>query len=60
MIPYSLNRIAPTGSGKTLGFVMPMIVHINSHINSKTFKPRKRIEPMCLVLEPTRELAIQV
>jgi len=47
--------IARTGSGKTLGFIMPGIVHINH---------QERLErgdgPIVLVLAPTRELAQQI
>jgi len=47
--------IARTGSGKTLGFIMPGIVHINH---------QPRLErgdgPIVLVMAPTRELAQQI
>merc|ERR1719232_1688045 len=46
--------IAQTGSGKTLGYLMPGIVHVNYQ------PPLARNEgPIVLVLCPTRELAIQ-
>lgn len=46
--------IAQTGSGKTCSFVLPAIVHI------KAQDPLKFGDgPICLVLCPTRELAIQ-
>lgn len=41
--------MAPTGSGKTLGFVMPMI---------ETLVPKDGLQ--ILILEPSQELAIQV
>ena len=47
--------IAKTGSGKTLGFVMPAIVHIN---NQSYLKPGDG--PIVLILAPTRELAQQI
>ena len=47
--------IAKTGSGKTLGFLMPAIVHIN---NQPYLKPGDG--PIVLVLAPTRELAQQI
>jgi len=47
--------IAKTGSGKTLGFLLPAIVHINAQ---PLLKPKDG--PIVLVLAPTRELAIQI
>uniref|UniRef100_A0A914HGX1 RNA helicase n=1 Tax=Globodera rostochiensis TaxID=31243 RepID=A0A914HGX1_GLORO len=50
-----LISIAKTGSGKTLGFILPAIVHTMAQ------PPRRPNEgPAVLVLLPTRELAIQV
>ncbi|KAI3422404.1 putative ATP-dependent RNA helicase ddx5 [Globodera pallida] len=50
-----LISIAKTGSGKTLGFILPAIVHTLAQ------PPRRPNEgPAVLVLLPTRELAIQV
>jgi ATP-dependent RNA helicase DDX5/DBP2 len=47
--------IAQTGSGKTLSFLLPALVHI------KAQAPLKRGEgPICVVLAPTRELAMQI
>src|SRR6187549_3943950 len=45
--------IAQTGTGKTAGFVLPMI-DILAHGRSRAMMPRS------LILEPTRELAAQV
>lgn len=57
--------IAETGSGKTLAFILPAIVHINAQDLLKVspfanlhFQPGDG--PICLVLAPTRELAIQI
>ncbi|XP_046583225.1 LOW QUALITY PROTEIN: ATP-dependent RNA helicase DBP2-like [Haliotis rubra] len=47
--------IAQTGSGKTLGFILPAIIHIT---NQPYLEPGDG--PICLVLVPTRELAQQV
>ncbi|HEY5892448.1 MAG TPA: DEAD/DEAH box helicase [Chthoniobacterales bacterium] len=41
---------AQTGTGKTAAFALPILTKLNSH------QPK----PRCLVLEPTRELALQV
>ena len=42
--------LSPTGSGKTLGFLLPVL---------QLLKPDKR-KVQCLVLTPSRELAIQI
>ncbi|CAI9095212.1 OLC1v1031099C1 [Oldenlandia corymbosa var. corymbosa] len=49
--------IAATGSGKTLAFGIPAIVHI---LNKRKSKTSKKVNPLCLVLSPTRELAQQI
>jgi len=46
--------IAQTGSGKTLSFVLPAIVHINAQ---PLLSPGDG--PIVLILSPTRELAVQ-
>ena len=45
--------IAETGSGKTLGFGIPALAHIVAG-------GKKDKRPLCLVLAPTRELAMQI
>lgn len=47
--------IAMTGSGKTFGYVMPAIIHINHQE-----KLERGDGPIALVLAPTRELAQQI
>jgi len=47
--------IAQTGSGKTLGFILPALVHIKNQ--RKTLNGEG---PIALVLAPTRELAQQI
>ncbi|ESW95879.1 ATP-dependent RNA helicase DBP2 [Ogataea parapolymorpha DL-1] len=47
--------IASTGSGKTLSYCLPAIVHINAQ---PLLQPGDG--PICLVLAPTRELAVQI
>ncbi|XP_038725031.1 DEAD-box ATP-dependent RNA helicase 5-like [Tripterygium wilfordii] len=49
--------IAKTGSGKTLAFGVPGIMHVFSKRKDKI---SKRVNPLCLVLSPTRELADQI
>lgn len=47
--------IAKTGSGKTLGYILPAIVHINNQPSLS-----RGDGPIALVLAPTRELAQQI
>lgn len=46
--------IAKTGSGKTCGFLLPGIMHIQQT------RKDARMGPTVLVLAPTRELAMQI
>jgi len=48
--------VAPTGTGKTLGYLLPAIVHISAQ------EPVKAADrsPIVLVIAPTRELAQQI
>lgn len=48
-----LVAIAKTGSGKTCGFLLPGLLHIQQH------RKDPRAGPIVLVLAPTRELAVQ-
>ena len=51
-----LIGIAQTGTGKTLAFLMPIFIHIDNQP-----VPRgQRGGPNCLILSPTRELALQI
>ena len=56
--------IAKTGSGKTLGFMVPGIVHIISQYKNtgydKYYTNSNYMSPIALVLAPTRELATQI
>ncbi|EOA40091.1 hypothetical protein CARUB_v10008785mg [Capsella rubella] len=54
-----LIGIAKTGSGKTLAFGIPAIMHMLNK-NKKSGKGSKNVNPTCLVLSPTRELAVQI
>ena len=59
VIPAILNRkdilgIAPTGSGKTAGYVLPVLMNLQG------ITPSKSRHVNVLVLVPTRELAVQV
>ncbi|KAL8160119.1 hypothetical protein V2J09_001656 [Rumex salicifolius] len=46
--------IAKTGSGKTLGYLIPGFIHL------KRLRNNPRLGPTVLVLSPTRELATQI
>ncbi|KAL5199043.1 hypothetical protein ABZP36_002555 [Zizania latifolia] len=60
--PYLLDGrdfigIAATGSGKTIAFGVPALMHIRKKLGEKA---AKKAVPRCLVLSPTRELAQQI
>ncbi|ORY56786.1 P-loop containing nucleoside triphosphate hydrolase protein [Leucosporidium creatinivorum] len=46
---------APTGSGKTLSFILPLLV-----LNPPNTTASAAIRPTSIIIEPTRELAMQV
>lgn len=57
--PYALSGrdfvgIAQTGSGKTMGYCLPALVHVDGNHH------RRAYGPSVLVLAPTRELAQQI
>ncbi|MDP1900506.1 MAG: DEAD/DEAH box helicase [Rubrivivax sp.] len=49
---------AQTGTGKTAGFVLPMLQRLMAHPSKRD--ARGRVAIRCLILTPTRELAAQV
>jgi len=49
---------AQTGTGKTAGFTLPMLHRIARHANTSSSPARHPVR--CLILTPTRELAMQV
>ncbi|GAB5366796.1 hypothetical protein AAMO2058_001174400, partial [Amorphochlora amoebiformis] len=53
-----LIGVAPTGTGKTLGFVIPMILHVRRNYKARPMD--KRRGPIGMVVAPTRELATQI
>lgn len=55
MSGHNMVGIAQTGSGKTLSFILPALLHILAQPTAK-YAPG----PLALVLAPTRELAIQI
>lgn len=56
MSGHDLVAVSQTGSGKTLCFLLPALIHINSQRISRS----KRIGPSILVLVPNRELVLQI
>lgn len=56
MSGHDLIAIAQTGTGKTLGYILPAIIHLLGQTT-----PRKnRVGPSVLILGPTRELVLQI
>ncbi len=53
----SVITLAPTGSGKTLCFALPMMQVLKKTENSSHIKAKSK--PRALILSPTRELALQ-
>ncbi|KAL2901171.1 DEAD-box ATP-dependent RNA helicase 5 [Bienertia sinuspersici] len=49
--------IAQTGSGKTLAFGIPAMMHV---LGKRKTEKSRRVNPLCLMLSPTRELAQQI
>ncbi len=63
--------IAQTGSGKTISFALPAMLHINAYVSapeqelSPNSTPSQPLlapgdGPIALILAPTRELAVQI
>lgn len=48
--------IAQTGTGKTLAFILPAMIHIAGQNQTR----EERGGPACLIMAPTRELALQI
>lgn len=48
--------IAQTGTGKTLAFLLPALIHIEG----QTIPREEREGPIVLIMAPTRELALQI
>lgn len=48
---------AQTGTGKTIAFLLAAYVHLLKHPAGET---RKKNQPRCIILAPTRELAVQI
>ncbi|XP_036295974.1 DEAD box protein 53 [Pipistrellus kuhlii] len=51
-----LVGVSQTGTGKTLSYLLPGLIHINSQLTPRD----QRKGPGMLILTPTRELALQV
>jgi ATP-dependent RNA helicase RhlE len=55
---HDLMGGAQTGTGKTAGFVLPMLQRLSRHANASSSPARHPVR--ALILTPTRELAMQV
>uniref|UniRef100_A0A915L9V9 Helicase ATP-binding domain-containing protein n=1 Tax=Romanomermis culicivorax TaxID=13658 RepID=A0A915L9V9_ROMCU len=53
---FDVIGIAQTGTGKTLSFLLPIFVHLDN----QPIPSSQRKGPGCLILSPTRELALQI
>ncbi|XP_020298653.1 probable ATP-dependent RNA helicase DDX43 [Pseudomyrmex gracilis] len=51
-----LIGIAQTGTGKTLAFLLPALIHIDGQVTPRNERPG----PNVLIMAPTRELALQI
>lgn len=56
---YDVKGHAETGSGKTAAFLLPIIQNIIKKKEADEWKSA-RSKPFALIIEPTRELAIQL
>ncbi|XP_050426445.1 probable ATP-dependent RNA helicase DDX43 [Adelges cooleyi] len=56
MSGHDLIGIAQTGTGKTLAFILPALIHLERQPTPRN----ERIGPSVLILGPTRELVIQI
>ncbi|GMH58036.1 hypothetical protein TL16_g02521 [Triparma laevis f. inornata] len=48
----NVHALSPTGTGKTLSYVLPMLKHLDASVSATS--------PCALILGPTRELIIQI
>eukprot|EP00731_Ephydatia_muelleri_P018466 Em0011g506a len=53
---FDMIGIAQTGTGKTLAFLLPALIHIDGQSTPRS----ERGGPTVLILTPTRELALQI
>ena len=53
---HDMIGIAQTGTGKTLAFLLPALIHIDGQKTPR----RERTGPSVLIMAPTRELALQI
>jgi len=56
MSGHDLIAIAQTGTGKTLAYILPALIHLLQQPTPRN----KRIGPSVLILGPTRELVLQI
>ncbi|GBM20865.1 putative ATP-dependent RNA helicase DDX43 [Araneus ventricosus] len=53
---HDMIGIAQTGTGKTIAFLFPALIHIVGQVTPR----EERVGPSCVILAPTRELAQQI
>ncbi|CAF0891025.1 unnamed protein product [Didymodactylos carnosus] len=56
---HDLMACAQTGSGKTAAFLLPIISNLLEFHKEELFESHHPPAPLCLVVSPTRELALQ-
>ncbi|KAI6654248.1 ATP-dependent RNA helicase [Oopsacas minuta] len=59
---HDLIGISETGSGKTLGFMLPALAHLQAQelFQRQTIVGSNRVAPMGIIVAPVRELARQI
>ncbi|XP_054161521.1 ATP-dependent RNA helicase glh-2-like [Oppia nitens] len=55
-----LMACAQTGSGKTAAFILPILQNLLSLSDLPSMYGQSPQEPLCVIISPTRELAIQI
>jgi len=56
-----LMGCSQTGSGKTGAYIIPIIKRLmDENIEAMAIGPNEKIEPQCLILTPTKELAMKI
>lgn len=59
MSDSSVICVAPTGTGKTLSYALP-ITELIKRAEDEFGPSRKQAKPLCIIIAPTKELALQI